>query len=67
MKGYTSREVAEMLGVTPAEVRAFARSGLVTVERGSRGEYRFDFHDLVMLRTARELRAANVPARRIRA
>ena len=66
MKGYTARDVARLLGLTVAQVRAFARDGFLTPARGSRGELLFSFQDLVILRTAKGLVAARIPARRIR-
>lgn len=48
------------------DVRAYARSGLLEAERDAGGAYRFSFRDLVLLRTARSLREADVPHRRIR-
>src|SRR5467141_1292785 len=66
MKGYTSRDVARLLGLTVAQVRGFARDGFFTPGRGPRGELRFSFQDLVILRTAKGLVAARIPARRIR-
>ena len=65
MKGYTTGDVAKLLGLTPDQIRVYARSGILTPERGPRGEYRFGFQDLVLLRTAAALTAARVPARRI--
>jgi tetratricopeptide (TPR) repeat protein len=61
---YTVREVSAMLGLSAAQIRAFA--SFLQPERGPRGELRFGFHDLVMLRTAGELAAANVPQRKVR-
>lgn len=67
MKGYTTREVAEVLGLPTASILAWARRGLIAPVRGPRGAYVFTFQDIVLLRTARELLAADVPARRVRA
>jgi DNA-binding transcriptional MerR regulator len=64
-RGYTAREVTRMLGLPPSRVRAFVRAGLLAPERGARGEYRFTFQDLVLLRTARRLIEAEVPPRRV--
>jgi tetratricopeptide (TPR) repeat protein len=64
--GYSTREVARLLDLSPAAVRAFARDGLVAPRRDARGGYRFDFQDLVVLRVARELAAAELPPRRVR-
>jgi len=66
MKGYTAQDVARLLGLSLAQVRAFARDGFLAPGRGNRGEYRFSFQDLVILRTAKGLVAQRVPARRIR-
>ena len=66
MKGYTSRDVAKLLGLTVAQVRGFARDGFLTPGRGARGELLFSFQDLVILRTAKGLVAARIPTRRIR-
>jgi tetratricopeptide (TPR) repeat protein len=65
MKGYTTREVAEVLGLSTSKILSWTRSGLLTPQRGSRGAYRFSFQDIVLLRTARELLAKDVPARRV--
>jgi len=63
---YTVREVSAMLGLSAAQIRSFASKGFLQPERGPRGELRFGFHDLVILRTAGELAAANVPQRKVR-
>jgi len=55
-----------MLGLSPAEIRAYATEGFLLPERGSDGELRFGFHDLILLRTAGELTAANIPPRKVR-
>jgi len=62
---YTVREVSAMLGISPAQIRSFASQGFLDPERGPRGELRFGFHDLVILRTAGELSAAHVPQRKV--
>ena len=65
MNGYSARDVATMLGLSPAQVRSYVRNGFLSPARGARGEYHFTFHDLVLLRTARELIDANIPKRKI--
>ena len=55
-----------MLGLSPAQIRTFASTGLLEPERGRRGEMRFGFRDLILLRTAGELNAAHVPQRKLR-
>ncbi len=62
---YTVREVAAMLGLTPSQVRAYAARGFLEPERGNRGELRFGFRDLIILRTAGELVAAHIPQRKV--
>src|SRR6266545_894647 len=67
MKGYSSRDVAKLLGLTVAQVRGFARDGFLTpAPRPARRKLQFSFQDLVILRTAKALVAARIPARRIR-
>jgi len=55
-----------MLGLSPTQIRSYANLGFLKPERGDRGELRFGFHDLVILRTASELSAAEVPQRKVR-
>jgi tetratricopeptide (TPR) repeat protein len=62
--GYTSRDVAAMLGLSVREVRSYA--GFLSSGRDERGEYRFTFQDLVLLRTAKELVASRVPPARVK-
>src|SRR3954470_11279821 len=64
--GYATRDVAALLGLTVTQVRALIRDGLLSPAQGARGEFRFSFQDLILLRTAKALLAANVPRRRIR-
>lgn len=66
MESFTTRDVARLLGLTETQVRAQARAGFLTPQRGPRNSYRFSFQDLVLLRTARELAQARVSSRRIR-
>jgi len=63
---YSLREVSAMLGLSPAQIRAYASKGFLDPERGPRGELRFGFHDLIILRTAGELTAARIPQRKVR-
>jgi len=67
VKGFSAKDVARMLDLSVGQVRAFARAGFLDPGRGQRGEYRFSFQDLVLLRTAQGLRAARIPPRRLRA
>ena len=63
---YSVGEVSAMLGLSPAQIRAYASKGFLDPERGPRGELRFGFHDLVILRTAGELTAAHIPQRKVK-
>jgi tetratricopeptide (TPR) repeat protein len=66
MHDFGVREVADILGLTPRQVRKHVRDGLVAPRRGPRGALRFDFTDLVVLRTAKGLIDAEVAPRRLR-
>jgi len=55
-----------MLGLSPAQIRAYATEGFLDPERGDRGELRFGFRDLIILRTAGELAAAKIPPRKVK-
>jgi tetratricopeptide (TPR) repeat protein len=65
MKAYSTREVAELIGLTTARVRALVRSGIVAPQRNGAGRATFTFQDLVLLRTAKGLIDAKMPARRL--
>lgn len=63
--GYSTREVAALLAIPVAQVRSYVRSGFLAPGQGPRGEHRFTFQDLILLRTAKGLVEARVPPRRI--
>lgn len=65
MKGYTTGDVHNLIGLTPRQIREYGRSGVLEPDRGPGNRYLFSFQDLVLLRTARELLDADVPQRRI--
>lgn len=65
VKGYSTREVADLLGISEQRVRSFAQAGLVQPVRGERREYRYSFQDIVLLRAARELNKAGISPKRI--
>ena len=65
MKGYTTREVASLIGLTPRQIREYGRSGVLDPQRDSRNRYLFGFQDLVLLRTARALLDDDVPQQRV--
>jgi tetratricopeptide (TPR) repeat protein len=64
--GYSTKDVAALLGLSAEQVRSYVRAGFLAPHQGPRGEYYFSFQDLVLLRTAKGLLAARVPRRRVR-
>jgi tetratricopeptide (TPR) repeat protein len=65
VRAYSVRDVERLLQLSPATTRGLVRAGFVSPERGPRREFRFSFQDLIVLRTARALLQAKIPARRI--
>jgi tetratricopeptide (TPR) repeat protein len=62
--GYSVREVSELLGITPRQIRSFVADGFLSPTIGERSKYLFSFQDLVMLRAAADLLEEGVrPAR----
>jgi hypothetical protein len=62
---YTLSSLERMLGVSRHVVKGLIRAGFVEPARGARNEYLFSFRDVVILRTAVGLQAANVPQRKL--
>src|SRR5690606_19393070 len=65
MAEYSLREVVQLAGLSRHIVRRLAQEGVVAPARGRNREYRFSFQDLIVLRTARGLYAANIAPRRV--
>jgi tetratricopeptide (TPR) repeat protein len=65
MQTYGVRDVEKLLRLPRSTIRSLVESGFVTPARGPRNTWRFSFQDLVVLRTARALVQARVPAKRI--
>jgi len=63
--GYSLREVGKLLGLPRSVVNGLIEAGFVVPARGPRREYRFSFHDLVLLRAAQGLSEAKIPSARI--
>jgi tetratricopeptide (TPR) repeat protein len=59
------RELQSMLGVSRGIINGLIDARFVTPTRGPRNTLRFTFQDVVLLRTALQLRAANIAPRRI--
>ena len=62
---FSLRSVQSMLGLSASVVSALIDAGFVQPARGPRNAYRFSFQDVVLLRTAHRLRAANIPPRKV--
>lgn len=65
MQRYGVRDVEKLLRLPRSAIRALIDAGFVSPERGPRKAWLFSFQDLIALRTAQALVAANVPRRRI--
>ena len=63
---YSMRDVERVLQLPRSTVQGLVRLGFVRPSRGPRRQYLFSFQDLIILRAARALMAANIPRRRIR-
>ena len=65
MHPYGITDVERQLRLPRETIRALVAAGFVSPARGARNALRFSFQDLIVLRTAQSLVAAQVPARRI--
>lgn len=63
--GYTAKQLAQLLSTSVDRIRAYARDGFVEPAKGERGEYRFSFQEVVLLRTAEGL-AKQLPPAKVR-
>lgn len=64
MKGYSTQEVAELIELPERVIRDIAR-GVLDPDRGPNQRFRFNFQDIVILRTAKELLASGIRRSRI--
>lgn len=62
---FDTLQAARIAGVPPPRLRRCVRAGLLSPARDRRGRLRFDFVDLVLLRTMRGLIARRVPVSQI--
>jgi tetratricopeptide (TPR) repeat protein len=62
---FDATQAARIVGVPPPRIRQCVRAGLLAARRDERGRLRFDFVDLVLLRTIRGLLKRRVPTRQI--
>ena len=65
MHPYGVRDVERLLRLSRSTIRSLIDAGFVSPARGPRNAWLFSFQDLIVLRTAQALAAANVPRRRI--
>lgn len=65
MKGYSTRDVSELLELPQKTIREIARSGILDPDREPGSHYRFSFQDIIILRTAKELIDGGVRKSRI--
>jgi tetratricopeptide (TPR) repeat protein len=65
MHQFGMREVEKLLHLPRSAIHGLIKAGFVAPRRGPRKAYLFSFQDLIVLRTAQALTAAQVPARRI--
>lgn len=62
---FTIRSTQDLLGLSRSVITGLIAAGFVTPTRGKRNEYRFSFQDMVLLRTAVALQAAQIAPRKI--
>ncbi len=62
-KGYSTQKVAHLVGMAPNQVRHYVRRNLLAPHKGPKGEYRFGFQDVVLLRTAKSLLDSGISPR----
>lgn len=62
---FDTRQAARIVGLPAGRLRQCVRAGLVEPRRDERGRLRFDFVDLVLLRTTRGLLGQRVPLKKI--
>ena len=63
---FDTAQAARIVGLPPARLRRCVHAGLVVPARDARGRLRFDFVDLILLRTTRGLLEKRVPVGQIR-
>ncbi|MED5347210.1 MAG: MerR family transcriptional regulator [Pseudomonadota bacterium] len=63
MSGYSTQQVADLIGIKPDRIRHYVRRKLLRPARSERGHYRFSFQDVVLLRTAKGMTDAAISIR----
>src|ERR1700676_881185 len=64
MHAYDTKDLKRLFGLPASAVRSLTRAGHLSPVRRA-GRLHYSFQDLVVLRTASALRAANIPAQRV--
>ncbi|MDB5853194.1 MAG: tetratricopeptide repeat protein [Herminiimonas sp.] len=64
MRTFTVADLESRYGILRRLITSLVKDGFVMPSRGPRREYRFSFHDVVILRMAQDLVTAGVPAAR---
>ena len=64
MTGYSTRSMADFIGLSPKSVRRYVRRGLLEPKRNDRGHFNFEFQDVVLMRTAKRLLDAKVSSQK---
>jgi tetratricopeptide (TPR) repeat protein len=65
VRAYSTREVAELAGLGETRTRRWARAGIVNPTKDKRGDWRYSFQDVALLRTASRLLDAGLTNRRV--
>ena len=65
MKLFSTAEVAKIVDLPDGRIRSFVRAGFLAPVRNKTGALQFTFRDLLFLKTAKNLLASRVPAKRI--
>lgn len=65
MQHFGTAEASRLTRVPLRSIRSMVQARYVSPLRGPRGALRFSFHDLVLLRTGRQLLSSGIPARRV--
>ena len=60
MKGYSTRDVAELLEIPPGVIRDIARSGILEPARTPGNHYRFNFQDIIIRMTKAVMNVVNM-------
>ncbi|MEZ5176169.1 MAG: tetratricopeptide repeat protein [Acidimicrobiia bacterium] len=63
---FTTSQIADVLDLTPSQIRGFVTAGVFNVEHGTRGRYLFSSADVAVLAMAARLMAAGASTAKVR-